>query len=69
VRKLVAWKTHKETIDSDYPAYVVYWADFSPDRAKPLERDVRTASTTEQLEWLITNIISENIKKGWEKIT
>ena len=44
VRKLVIWKTNKEELDSNYPAYVVHWTDFSPDRKDPLKREVRLAS-------------------------
>jgi hypothetical protein len=41
VRKLVVWKSNKEIHDPRYPAIVVHWTDYSPGRAKPLDRDVR----------------------------
>ena len=44
VRKLLLWKTNKEK-GFDFPAYVVYLTDFSPNRKTPLERDIRVAKT------------------------
>jgi hypothetical protein len=68
VRKLVAWKTHKEAIEPSYPAYVLHWTDYSAGRGTPLDREVRTAPTQELMEEIATRWIEENIKKGWEKV-
>ena len=68
VRKLVAWKTNKETQDPSYPAYVLHWTDYSPGRATPLDREVRTAPSAELMEEIAARWIEENIKKGWEQV-
>jgi ATP-dependent DNA ligase len=44
VRKILLWKTNKEDTP-DFPAYVIYLTDFSPNRKTPLERDIKVAST------------------------
>jgi hypothetical protein len=67
VRKLVVWKTHKETIDSSYPAYVVHWTDYSAGRKAPLSREVRPAPDEVAANALADALIAENIKKGWQE--
>lgn len=68
VRKLLVWKTNKETHDKFFPAYVVHWTDYSPGRQEPLQREVRLAPTAELAEELAGEMLAENIKKGWEKV-
>jgi hypothetical protein len=68
VRKLVILKTNKEEVDSDFPAYVVHWTDFSPDRKEPLKREVRIASVKETATTIAEEMLEKNIKKGWEKV-
>ena len=68
VRKLVILKTNKEEGDSDFPAYVVHWTDFSPDRKDPLKREVRLASVKETATTIAEEMLEKNIKKGWEKV-
>jgi hypothetical protein len=68
VRKLVILKTNKEEVDSDFPAYVVHWTDFSPDRKDPLKREVRLASVKEIATTIAEEMLEKNIKKGWEKV-
>ena len=68
VRKLVILKTNKEELNSDYPAYVVHWTDFSPDRKDPLKREVRLASVKETATTIAEEMLEKNIKKGWEKV-
>lgn len=65
VRKFVMWKTNKEQQSDDYPAYVVHYTDFSPNRKDPLARDIRVSSSQEQIETLWDGLIAANIKKGW----
>jgi hypothetical protein len=65
VRKLLLWQTNKATENGGYPAYVAYLTDFSPNRATPLERDIRVSSSREQIEQLYTQLKEENIVKGW----
>jgi hypothetical protein len=66
IRKFVMWKTNKETLSDEFPAYVVHYTDFSPNRQSPLEREVRVSSSREQIEALCRGLKEENIKKGWE---
>jgi len=66
VRKFVAWKTNKETISDDYPAFVLHYTDFSPNRKDPLARDVRVSNSLEQILKLYEAFKEKNIKKGWE---
>lgn len=66
VRKLVVWKTNKDTDDPSYPAYVVHWTDYSAGRKAPLAREVRPAPTAEAADALAEAMIADNIKKGWE---
>jgi hypothetical protein len=69
VRKLLVWKTNKEQADPSYPAYVIHWTDYSAGRATPLDRDVRLAPDEKSALAIAEELISENIKKGWEKMT
>jgi ATP dependent DNA ligase-like protein len=66
VRKLMLWKTNKETEDADFPAYVAYFTDFSPNRKTPLERDIRVSSSREQIEQLLAEMRTEYVVKGWQ---
>jgi hypothetical protein len=66
VRKLVLWKTNKETDEGEYPAFVLHYTDFSPSRKTPLSREVRVSSSLDQMTSLWTGMLEENIKKGWE---
>ncbi len=64
VRKLVVWKTNKES-DPLYPAFVVHWTDFSAGRKAPLAREVKLAATEKDALQIADSMIEENIKKGW----
>jgi hypothetical protein len=66
VRKLVVFKTNKETIDPLYPAFVIHWTDFSSTRKAPLSREVKTAPNLDAANEIAEALIAENIKKGWE---
>ncbi|HZW06674.1 MAG TPA: hypothetical protein VFF65_06095, partial [Phycisphaerales bacterium] len=65
VRKLLLWQTNKHGEGSNFPAFVAYFTDFSPNRATPLERDIRISSSREQIERLYQELRDENIVKGW----
>jgi len=67
VRKLVLFKTNKEKLDPDYPAFVLHWTDYSPGRKNPLTRQVRLAPNRKIADDEFETILSQNIKKGWEK--
>lgn len=65
VRKLVLWKTNKEQLTEDFPAYAVHLTDFSPNRKDPLSRDMRISSSFQQIQQLFDQLKTENITKGW----
>jgi hypothetical protein len=68
VRKLLLWKTNKEDTP-DFPAYVVYLTDFSPNRKTPLERDIKVASTEKTAQKLFNEMAEKNFVGGWEKVS
>jgi hypothetical protein len=68
VRKLLVWKTNKEQTGK-YPPYVVHWTDYSSTRKAPLAREVRLAPTEENAMAIAEQMVTDNVKKGWESIT
>jgi hypothetical protein len=66
VRKILVWKTGKESQWSGWPAWIVHFTDYSPDRKTPLERTMRTALSEEDAMAVAAELVTENIKKGWE---
>ena len=68
VRKLLLWKTNKESEGGDYPAYVAYFTDFSPNRKTPLDRDIRVSNSKEQIEQLLAAMKAEYVVKGWAAV-
>lgn len=66
VRKLLIWKTNKGD-RADFPEYVVYLTDFSPNRQNPLERDIKIASTEKAALQLFDELAKKNFVGGWEK--
>ena len=68
VRKLLVWKTGKEAQWPGWPVWVVHFTDYSPDRKTPLERTFRTALTEDDAMTVATEMVEENIKKGWEPV-
>lgn len=67
VRKLLVWRTNKETTDPGWPAWVVHFTDYSPDRKTPLKRTLRTAVSEAHATLVADTLVAENIKKGWER--
>lgn len=67
VRKLVMWKTNKESSD-EYPAYVLHFTDFSPNRKNPLSREIRVSNSEEQIEALWLEMEKKNFVRGWKVI-
>jgi hypothetical protein len=65
VRKLLVWRTNKELHAVDWPAWVIHFTDYSPDRKTPLERTVKTALTEADATAVAHALVAENIKKGW----
>lgn len=66
VRKLMLWKTNKEE-SSEFPPFVVYLTDFSPNRKTPLERDIKVASTEKSARKLFEQMAAKYFVGGWEK--
>ncbi len=67
VRKFVMWQTNKADQSEEYPAFVIHFTDYSPNRATPLAREVRVSNSRDQIQQLWEAMKAENIKKGWEK--
>lgn len=68
VRKFMLLRTNKESVGDDFPAFVVHYTDFSPNRADPLQREVVVSSSMEQIEQLYGEMKNENVKKGWTSV-
>ncbi len=68
VRKLVMWKTNKELDSEDFPAYVIHYTDFSPNRKTPLDREIRVSSSREQIDELWKTLFEANLTKGWNPV-
>ena len=65
VRKFVLIRTNKEDDTKEYPAYVMHYTDFSPNRKAPLDREVFISDSKGQIESLYAMCKEENVKKGW----
>ena len=65
VRKVVVWKTNKETVDRRWPAFVVHWTDYSPGRQDPIKREVRLAPSEAMAMELADAMVEKGVKKGW----
>src|SRR5262245_14026773 len=65
IRKFVLWKTNKEQVSEEFPAYVLHLTDFSPNRKDPLAREIRVSSSLDQIQQLCEHLKTENITKGW----
>lgn len=68
VRKLLVWQSSKEKAWPGWPAWVVHFTDYSPDRKTPLDRTIRTALSESEAQAIADGLIAENIKKGWEEV-
>ncbi|MHA1518787.1 MAG: ATP-dependent DNA ligase [Promethearchaeota archaeon] len=64
IRKFILWKTNKNP--EEYPSYVVYYLDFSPNRKGPIKRDVKFTNSEAQAFELFDDLMSSQVKKGWE---
>ena len=66
IRKFLFWKSNKEK-SSDYPSYLCYYLDYSEGRNDPIKRKLYPFETEKLGLNYFENLVSENIKKGWEK--
>jgi hypothetical protein len=67
VRKLLLWKTNKEDT-GDFPGYVVYLTDFSPNRIDPLQRDIKISNNEKTARELFAEMAKKYFVGGWEKV-
>lgn len=68
VRKLLLWKTNKETaLRGEFPAYVLHLTDFSPNRKDPLKREIRVSDSLEQIERFHAQLAEEYFVGGWKE--
>lgn len=68
VQKFMVWKTNKEQ-SGDYPAYVLYVANFSTGRAEPLQRDVDVSDSADQIRAMLDAKLAKTIKSGWVRVS
>ncbi len=68
VQKFLVWKTNKEQEDQRFPAYVLYYTNFSSGRKDPLKRDIRISNDKKQIMALAKEFVESNVKKGWEQV-
>lgn len=67
VRKLLLWRTNK-TDRNDYPGFVVYLTDFSPNRMNPLEREIKISNDERRAKQMFDELARKNFITGWEKV-
>jgi ATP-dependent DNA ligase len=67
VRKLLLWKTNKEDT-GDFPGYVVYLTDFSPNRQEPLQREIKISNDEKTARRLFSDMAKKYFVGGWEKV-
>lgn len=68
LQKYMVWKTNKEQ-SGIYPAYVLYVANFSPQRRTPLQREVNVSDNPDQIRELLRRAKEKNLKGGWRKVS
>ncbi|MFK7894019.1 MAG: hypothetical protein AB8B63_24605 [Granulosicoccus sp.] len=68
VRKVIVIKTNKEKVSQDFPAYVLYVTNFSPNRATKLQTVVKVSVDREQIMELFEQAKTEQFKKGWVEV-
>jgi AAA+ superfamily predicted ATPase len=71
IRKAVVWKTNKAEIEPLYPAYVVFFTDYSPGREHPLKTAIRISSSLEVINkiadtWLKEHATQRSQTRGWQ---
>jgi len=68
VRKLLLWKTNKKD-RNDFPGFVVYLTDFSPNRQNPLERDIKISNSERKAKQMFDDMARKIFITGWEKVS
>ncbi|HQZ96335.1 MAG TPA: hypothetical protein PLP21_08445 [Pyrinomonadaceae bacterium] len=67
VRKLLLWKTNKKD-RNDYPGFVVYLTDFSPNRQTPLEREIKITNSERAAKQMFDDWGKKIFITGWDKV-
>jgi ATP-dependent DNA ligase len=67
VRKLLIWKTNKK-ITGEFPAYVVYYTDFSTGRKQPMANELIPANTKNEAESKYGALRKKIFLTGWEQV-
>ena len=57
-------RTHRD--GARFPAYYVFFTDFSAGRKDPLKTDISLAADEAGLQRQLEALEAENVKKGWE---
>ena len=68
LRKVMAIETNKSDASSDFPAFVLYITDFSPNRATKLQSTVKVSVDREQILELFEEAKAGLFKKGWSEV-
>lgn len=68
VRKLLLWKTNKESESEAFPAFVIHLTDYSPNRKVPLQREIRVSNSQEQIGELWDSLDQKYFVKGWVEV-
>lgn len=66
LQKYLVWKTNKQQT-GEFPAYVLYYLNYSSQRQEPLQREVRVSASEGQIMELYERMLEKNIKQGWVK--
>jgi hypothetical protein len=65
---LLVWQSGKQDAGPGWPAWVVHFSDYCPDRKTPLDSTIRTALNKTAAQAIADRLIAENIKKCWEDV-
>ena len=67
VRKLLLWKTNKQS-SGEFPAYIVYYTDFSTGRKTPMNNEIIPANTKNEAESKFGALKKKVVLTGWEQV-
>jgi len=68
VRKLLLWKTNKEQVSRDFPAYVLHLTDYSPNREAPLNHEIRVSRSEQQIRGFYSQWRQKYFVGGWHEV-
>lgn len=67
IRKFVIIRTNKQLASEEFPAFVLHYTDYSPNRKDPLSREIVVSNSETQILALYVGLKDANIKKGWKE--